>query len=235
MEITKPGNVNQASITLVNCFADCLIRHDLDIIIKTWMRHRVSETTTPLQRLKEMFRVLMRKEMTLEIDDAHLILFSESPENMHIRLSDLHPITQEVIKAFLIQGYIFFDSVDYVTIQYARFKKFKYISVFKSTPIWIGIAVKFIELIVYSDVNKNYLGNRGAEIVLCFVIDEIAYTYDQYEENHRNAKTEWLLRHKMKSANLQMMLAKLLNLILGPDPSKQEGMEKESADESSVT
>lgn len=199
----------QKSVNLVKGFAKCIIDNDLSVMVSCWLHFRLEKYSTHVERLKDLFQMMFRKEMILEISCGSMILFKDAPLNTHVPICELSNETKQYLQAMVIHRERFFDKMESmggVGIEYMSFSKFKFNATFRDSELWVSMAKYFIELMLMDDVNRKYLNNRGMEILMCILVDEIAHSYEDYTEKARsNGGNDWRLKNKDYLNNLKLL------------------------------
>jgi hypothetical protein len=212
MEIdnVKPTDeLYQKIISLVEYLAECIITHDLEMILLSWIRFRIDKSSSPVMRLREIFEVMLHNDMVIEISNQHLILFKDAPGNTHIPLAVLSEETKTCLKMMLSQPLVFFDDVEIVAIQYSTYSKFKYMSTFKKTSLWNKFITHYIETLLSPSINKIYLKNRGIEILVCFITAEVAHANEDYIKKASHIGSEWREKNNRYILNLELLYNEL--------------------------
>lgn len=202
-------NLDDAKSNVVKYIAECIIKHDLDVIIMAWLRFRIERSTTPVERLGELFRVIMRNELVLEIHTGDLILFENCPETTKIPLGALSSTTKNALIPMLKFPQEFYEDIDGIAIQYISLKRFKYNNILHNTQLWNEITTHYIKFMLRYDINMRYLKGRGVEIVLIFVTDEIAYHYDTFTAFAKYARKEWVAKKEKYISTIELIYKEL--------------------------
>lgn len=220
MDTARKGSIELYSKAeeVVKSFVECLIKNDLHVIVASWLHFRLEKKVTPVSRLKELFFILFRSEMVLEITHDFIILFKDSAENMHIPLVGLSDESVKYIKGMTSLEFIwsnvtcadlFFQDIYTITIHLKVYRKFRFNSVLKESELWKKIVVTFMDLVLEDNVNCKYFDGRGEEVLLCFVVDEISYSYKDYCANAKGDGSEWRKKNEKYISNLSLLYKEL--------------------------
>lgn len=224
IQVQQEDEVYKTMVSLVRGLAFSLINNDVDVILLAWLRFRLEQSDSPTKRLKELFQIIMHYDMTFEISSSNLILFKDTPIITHIELVELSAETKGYIKAMLSRPTLFFDYTDGMAIQHSTFSQFRFIGTFLNTGIWNRFTASYITLITSDEINVRYLGGTAHELLLSFVEDEIAYSYEKYiKEVYSNASISktfnesnyqnWITKHKKYLLNLEIIYNDLLAVL----------------------
>lgn len=224
IDVKKDDELYEKMVGLVKGLALSLINNDVDVILLSWLRFRLEQSDSPIRRLKELFQIIMHYDMTFEISSSNLVLFKDAPVITHIPLSELSIETKNYIRAMLSKPSLFFDYMDGIAIQYGTFSQFIFMSTFLNSGIWNRFTASYIAMITSDKINLKYLNGTAHELLISFVEDEIAYSYEKYmkeiygnlsisKANNESNYQNWLAKHKKYLLNLEIIYGDLLSKI----------------------
>lgn len=167
----------RSATELVESVITSFIDVDVESIVLGWFRYRVRDTTSPINRLKEIIMTVMSAELSFDIESLCISIFRNAPMFMQIRLTSLSETTASGLKEILANDVYFYDAIEKGAPGNTRYRGFKFLSVIRNSNVRNKMLLSLMRFITRDDVNQLLHGAANQIILIC-ILDDIARCHD---------------------------------------------------------